>query len=294
MSNKQVAFPKIFIVIFLLSASVQSLAKVVPSKSTDGENREYFYSSIAQKPLTVSPSASTNTSITDNRQTIINNQQENLIATVVSVLSFIVSLTVAYVSTLRRANIKLSLGRNIILFCTPINVSSGSGVILGVGFNLPITFYNWSPKGGTIKKMRMVIGRQNTDDSYDMIWTTFVKIGSSGNFEDENLAQPIPIKGQSSVNKIIRFDWSPDLGGQKFDVQTSNYELRIYAWVRDTEKPDLEYKASFAFKDEHYQKFNNSVAANLSLSIWLSLDENEKPNQLVSKNTIDRLYSKGK
>lgn len=242
---------------------------------------------IVQKPSSLSTPQ-----IIDSSVRTTNAQSVEPISISIAVLSLIVSIVVAYLSNFKRADIKLSFGRNIILFPTYIAVKTGSANLVGVGFNLPITFHNWSPQGGTIQRIRLVLGRQNQDDFYDMTWTTFVRIGSAGNFEDENLAQPIPVGGRSSVNKVVRFDWSPEVGGNQLDLQVSNYELRIYGWTKDSEKPDLEYNTSFAFRDEHHHKFKDNVAAHLTGSIWIPLDENEKPNQLVSRNTISRLYSK--
>jgi len=272
-----------------ISISLHPLTQVFPGSSTLKFVMPSSSTALAQQ--TPSPSSPSNATVS-NTTFVQNTNQASIISTAISLLSLIIALAVAYVSNFRKANIKFSLRRNIIIFSTPVNVSTGNSVAMsGVGFNLPVTFYNWSPQGGTIKRIRMVIGRHNSDDFHDMAWTTFVKIGSAGNFEDENLAQPISVEGQASVNKIIRFDWVPELSGKAFDVRVDNYEMRIYGWTRDTEKPDLDYKTSFTLKDEHYQQFKDSLAASLSLSIWIPLDENEKPNQLVSKNTVDRLYS---
>ncbi|NEQ58695.1 MAG: hypothetical protein F6K53_15340 [Moorea sp. SIO4A1] len=227
-----------------------------------------------------------------NKSTRTNVQSDDPITIIIALFSLLVSIAVAYTSNFRKANLKLSLGRNIIFFPTYITVPTGNKNIVGLGFNLPITFYNWSPQGGTIQRIRLVVGRKDNDNFYDMAWTTFVKIESAGNFQDENLAQPIPVQARSSVNKIVRFDWSPELGGKEFDLQVGNYELRIYGWTQNTQKPDLKYMASFNLKDQHYQQYKDNIAANLTESIWVSLDENEKPNQFVSKHTIGVLYSK--
>jgi hypothetical protein len=125
-----------------------------------------------------------------------------------------------------------------------------------------------------------------------MTWTTFVKLRGDGNFEDEGLAQPIPIPGRASINKIIRFDWSPEIGGSSFDLKAGNYELRIYGWINDLDQADLEYKASFRIGDKHLTEFNKSIANGLSQSIWLSLDESEIPNQKLTESSVSRLYSK--
>lgn len=280
-----------WMILLLLIISAKSLAQ--PSKNTPdtATTRQSHGTSVTQKATTSSPSPSPNIStVKDNSAVQQIKKETDWVATVVSILSFVISCAVAYTSSLRQADIKLCFGRNIILFPISSNSTTNNATIIGVGFNLPITFYNWSPQGGTIQRIRLVVGRHNHDDFYDMTWTTFVKIGSTGNFEDDNLAQAISVKGLSSVNKVIRFDWSNELGGHPFDVQAGNYELRIYGWTKNTAKPSLKYQTSFTLRDEHYQQFKDSVAANLSRSIWVSLDENEKPNQLISKNTVNRLY----
>lgn len=277
--------------ISLLATSIKSVAQTPRDTSDPGSIKQGSGTSTKQAPIS-SPTPSQNIlTLNDPSVTQQKKKETDWFATLVSSLSLGVSGVVAYTSLLRKANIKLCFGRNIIVFPVPkIDVTTSSVTIAGVGFNLPITFYNWSPQGGTIQRIRLVVSKQNHDDFYDMTWTTFVKIGSAG-FEDDNLAQPIAVKGLSSVNQVIRFDWITELGGKPFDVQAGNYELRIYGWTKNTEKPSLEYKNSFTLKEEDCRSLNNSVVANTSRSIWISLNENEKPNQFVSRNTIDRLYS---
>jgi hypothetical protein len=210
------------------------------------------------------------------------------LATIISFLSLGVSAAVAYFSNFRQAKIGLLFSRNIVFFSLP-------GAVAGVGFNIPITFYNWSPQGGTIHRIRLVVSRQGQDDCYDMAWTTFVKIGAGGIIEDADLAQPIPVEGRSSVNKFIRFDWTSEDGGKQFDVQSGKYELDIYTWVSEAEKPNFHKKLSFVLKEEaHLKKYRESVAKNTDIPIWISLNENENPNQVLTKNTVDRLYSSKK
>lgn len=277
----------------LLATSIQSLTQQPTSTLAVGILKKDSGSSTQQVP-TSSPTSSQNILTLNDTNVLQQTKKEtDWVTIIVSILSLAVSSVVAYISILRQADIKLCFGRNIIIFPIFINVPTNNVTDAGIGFNLPLTFYNWSPQGGTIERIRLVVGRQNdNNDFYDMTWTTFVKIGSAGNFEDDNLAQPIPVKGLSSVNKVIRFDWTYEqAGNHKFDVQAGNYELRIYGWTKNTQKPSLKYKTSFTIKDKDYQIYKDSVSASLSRAIWISLDENEKPNQLVSRNTIDRLYS---
>jgi hypothetical protein len=214
-------------------------------------------------------------------------QQINMPTLLISFASLLLSLVIAYFSYFRFAEIRLLAGRNITFF--PSKVKTATGDIVGITFNIPITFYNWSPQGGTVYKIRLAIGRQQQGEYYDMTWTTFVKIGSGGSFEDESLAQPIPLAGKSSINKIIRFDWNPEFTGEKFDVQVGKYDLMIFGWTKNTEKPDLKYVTSFLFKDDHYKKYENSLS-NSSLPIWLSVEDNERANTIITKARIDSFY----
>jgi hypothetical protein len=287
--GKQIKFLRILIVLMLLIVPSQSLAQILQNNQMSEQETINYNSFLAQAKTTPTLLPNRSEAIeTSNRS---GQQIASLTTTmtiIISTLSLIVSLVVAYYSNFRSASIKLLLGRNIVFFFVP-GRSTG-----GVGFNIPITFYNWSPEGGTIYRIRLVIGRQNSDDYYDMAWTTFVKITSESNFADQDLAQPIPIEGRSSVNKIIRFDWSPELGGKPFDIQASKYDIIIYGWTQDAKKPDLKYKVSFSIKKNDHEKYEANIAANQSESIWVSLDENANPNQVASKDSILQLYDKQK
>ncbi len=218
----------------------------------------------------------------------------NLILTaLVSISSLVVSSVVAYTSNLRQADINLCFSRDLIF--SPIfikDVSTGNQIFKGVGFNLPLTFYNWSPQGGTIQRIRLVISKHNHDDKlYDMAWTTFVKITEAGDFVNDNLAQPISVKGHSSINKVIKFDWISDQDDKNsFDVQSGKYQLMIFGWTKNTEKPNLKYETVFNLKEEHYKIFNDSVLNKKNPAIWVVLEENEQQNQLLPRNSIKRLY----
>lgn len=214
--------------------------------------------------------------------------QPDMPSLLISLASLVLSITVAYFSYFRFAEIKLLIGRNITLF--PSKVKTPNGDVLGITFNIPVTFYNWSPQGGTIYKMRLAIGRQQQGEYYDMTWVTFVKIGSSGNFEDEGLAQPISLSGRSSINKIIRFDWNPEFTGEKFDIQVGKFDLMIFAWTKDREKPDLRYSRAFTIRDEQFTKYGSAMSTNLSVPIWLSLDDSERPNTVITQARIDSFY----
>ena len=280
--------------ISLLATSIKSLAQQPTNIPDPAGTIKQGSSTLTKKTPISSPTPSQNVLTLNDTTALLQqtNKETDWITMVVSLLSLLVSSAVAYSSNFRKEHIQLCFGRDIILFPVPkTNLTTSSTTIAGVGFNLPITFYNWSPKGGTIQRIRLVISKQGHDDCYDMTWTTFVKIENS-EFQDENLAQPIAIKGLSSVNKVIRFDWITEIGGRQFQVKTGDYELMIYAWTKDTPVPDLGFKSCFTIKDEDDLNFKNIMAQNKSTSIWIPLKANEKPNRFLSRNDVDTFYPK--
>lgn len=78
---------------------------------------------------------------------------------VISFFSLLVSGTVAYFAWLRNAKLQVLLGSNLNFFNSAAIIPTGDQWG-GVSFVLPITFYNWSPQGGTVQQVRSGISSQ--------------------------------------------------------------------------------------------------------------------------------------
>lgn len=160
----------------------------------------------------------------------------------------------------------------------------------GTTFVLPVTFYNWSPRGGSIYQVRLVIGQENNPQEYfDLAWTSFTRFIDGLTWEDEDVAQPIAIAGKDSVSKFIRFDWSP-LTKEKLNLKQGQYELILYVWLSNSDKPEICEKFSFSFTEETYQEFQKTVANDDSLGIWISIDNSRRINNVMTKSGIEREY----
>lgn len=215
-------------------------------------------------------------------------QQSNVSAILISIASLTLSLVVAYFAYFRVASIKMLVGRNIIFY--PSKVRTANGDILGATFNIPVTFYNWSPQGGTVYRIRLLIGRQGQDEYYDMTCTTFVRMSASGDFEYDDIAQPIPVDGRSSISKVVRFDWNPEFTGNKFDVQVGKYDLMIFVWTKNENRPHLKYSTSFIVKEQDYEEYKKRISLNDFSSVWFSLEDDERPNTIVTKTRVNDFY----
>lgn len=280
--------------ISLLATSIKSVAQTPRNTADPGSIKQGSGSGASTKQAPISSPTGSQNFLTLNDASAVQQakKETDWFATLVSLLSLGISGVVAYTSLLKKQNIKLCFGKDIILF--PIfktDAITSCTTLTGVQFNLPITFYNWSPQGGTIQRIRLVVAKDSHDDFYDMIWTAFVKIGSvSGNFENDSLAQPIPVKGLSSVSKVIQFDWIIELGGRQFELKPGKYKLRIYEWTKNSNHYSTKYESFFTIKDEDFVKFNDHVARNSRESIWIPLNEDQKPNRFLSSNEISSIY----
>lgn len=207
----------------------------------------------------------------------------------ISTFSLIVSLSVAYLAYFQSAKPKLLVGSNLIVFNSFVNTISGM-VWGGITFVLPVTFYNWSPRGGSIYQVRLVIGQENNPQEYfDLAWTSFTKFIDGLTWEDEDVAQPIAVPGKDSVSKFIRFDWSP-LTKEKLHLKQGQYELILFVWLSNSDKPEICEKFSFSLTEEIYQEFQKTVANDESLGIWISIDNSRRINNVMTKAGIEREY----
>ncbi len=207
----------------------------------------------------------------------------------ISTFSLIVSLSVAYLAYFQSAKPKVLVGSNLIVFNSFVNTISGR-IWGGITFVLPVTFYNWSPRGGSIYQVRLVIGQENNPQEYfDLAWTSFTKFIDGLTWEDEDVAQSIAIPGRDSISKFIRFDWSP-LTKEKLNLKKGQYELILFVWLSNSDKPEICEKFSFSITEEIYQEFQKTVANDDSLGIWISIDNSRRINNVMTKSGITREY----
>ncbi|MFB2918917.1 MULTISPECIES: hypothetical protein [Aerosakkonema] len=212
---------------------------------------------------------------------------------VIALASLILSMSVAYFAYFRPAKPKMLIGSNLIILNSYLDIGS-KRLWGGLSFYVPITFYNWSPKGSSIHQVRIIIGRKDDPTKYfDMVWNTFVEVVKGENrWEDVEIARPIALAAHASISKFIRFDWSP-LTGEKIDIQAKEYSLIVLAWVRNTEKPELVFETSFFITEEQSKLYKQTVVDNNVSPILITLGVNQRVNNVMTKDQIKSFYGKG-
>lgn len=214
----------------------------------------------------------------------------NLISIVIAFISLLVSIATAYFAYLKPSRLKMLVGRSLIAANSYVTTESGQQWG-GISFIIPITFHNWSPKGSSIYQVRLVLERQdNPMKNFDIVWSSFIRFMDGGaRWENDTVAHPIAINGQSSVTKFIRFDWSP-LRNERIEVRPGQYNLRFYSWTGDQEKPALKEKISFYLVDQQVELYRKSIDNNLVIPIEILLGESRLPNNVLTRQGIESTY----
>ena len=207
----------------------------------------------------------------------------------ISVLSLIVSCITAYFAYLRPAKLNMLVGRILILTNTYIDRPNGREWG-GVSFILPFTFYNWSSKGSSVYQIKLALERQdNQTTNFVILWSGFIRFVDNGTkLENDTVAHPIPISGQSSISKFIRFDWSP-LRTNRIEIRTGDYNITFYAWTSGeiTKKADLKETISFSITDSDVEFYNKTVEQNLVIPIEILLGQNQPVNSVMTRQDVE-------
>ncbi|NEO52412.1 MAG: hypothetical protein F6K54_04550 [Okeania sp. SIO3B5] len=207
----------------------------------------------------------------------------DIFSIIIAFISLVISILTAYFAYFKPSQVRMLIGKIFIIANTYLETESGKEWG-GLSFILPITFSNWSPKGSSIEQIRFLVERQeNPAKTFDIAWSSFIKFLDGGSrWESDTIAHPLALKAQSSLTKFVRFDWSP-IRGEKIEIREGAYTLRIYAWTKDREKPDLKEKIDFYITKEDESFYQKSVANNLVIPITINLGQSKLPNQVTTR-----------
>lgn len=211
-----------------------------------------------------------------------------------SLLSLLLSAWVAYTAHLGSAQPSLSLGRKLFFYPLP-RFTSNDIVWGGVGFYIPITFFNRGPKGCSIIEVRMVIeSKSDPTRCFDLSWSEFAGISTDDetllrSWQTNRIAQPISLEGHSSVSKTVQFAWDPRTN-ESLDLSRGRYELRILAWTNDSAEADIKVELPFQITKSQENEFKKNQSEQHPLTVEVPLGESKRDNNVVTRDEVRRLY----
>jgi hypothetical protein len=166
----------------------------------------------------------------------------------------------------------------------------------GIGFTvmLPLTFLNKANRAGSVLRAEIAVelrdGRFAVSDWFD--FRAFVE--AENRWATEEAAHALPITGQSSVTKVVRFVWRGPVSDRPF-LERRRVRMFIYAWTNDNRRPslvkDLSVTITAALLDELNSKIDGLVPQSVldirpdakgPLNTTIPFDKFEKQSDLLS------------
>jgi hypothetical protein len=149
----------------------------------------------------------------------------------ISLISLGASLTVAYFSNLKKSKPSALIASQISMYNVPFNAPEGI-IWGGTGILIPMTFFNWSPNGGSILECRITIARaDNSNEIFDIGWSEFSEmLQGERRMGNGGFAQPIALPPKSSLTKTILFVWFPS-NENKLIIYSGQYVMNVLVWT---------------------------------------------------------------
>jgi hypothetical protein len=224
------------------------------------------------------------------RMTLLNETPEisPWISLIISIIGLLSSLLVIYISNLKKSKPKVLIGSDISFFPAPY-VTAKDLEWGATSFYIPMTFFNWSPNGGSIIDCRITLARKDTPNKvYDMAWSEFTEmLQEERRMGYAGFAQPLPLPPNSSITKTVVFTWAPH-SSHPFTVASGAYTLRVMLWTKVTSKPQLRETFEFNISEQDANDYQTNLQNKIPLTIRVSIRETNKPNNILTSSEASK------
>jgi hypothetical protein len=154
-----------------------------------------------------------------------------------------------------------------------------------------MTFFNWSPNGGSIIESRITIARiDNPNEIFDLSWYEFHEmLQSERRMGYQGFAQPIPIPPNSSLTKTVLFVWLP-FNDKRLGMLPGRYSLDALFWTKSSIKPGICQSFEFSVTQKQSDDFNFYLKSKNSSTVDISIREINRQNSILSRDQVKRIY----
>jgi hypothetical protein len=213
-----------------------------------------------------------------------------LLPITISIVSLVVTLVTAYVSNFERSKPSVLVASQISIYNLPFQAPEGI-IWGGTGVLIPMTFFNWSPNGGSIVECRITIAKTgNSNQIFDMRWGEFSEmLQTERRMGYAGFAQPIALPPKSSITKTILFAWyfSND---KNLTIDQGQYALNVLAWTTSSPKPNIRQSFGFSISDEMAQAFAFFLKNQNPSTIDVSIREISRSNSVLTNIQAKQIY----
>jgi len=208
---------------------------------------------------------------------------------VISIISLVVSLVSTYFSTFKKSRPGVLISSQVEIYNAP--AMTAEGTLWGaVGVYIPMTFFNWSPNGGSIVESRIALSRlDNPNEIFDFTWAEFqAMLQTERRMGYEGFAQPIPLSPNSSMSKTVLFIWYP--AEKSLTINPGRYTLDILFWTSQSTAPDIRQTFEFSIADKQAEDFNYYLKNQNPATVAITIRELSRPNSVLTKEQSNKIY----
>ncbi len=212
------------------------------------------------------------------------------VSLVISVLGLSASLLVAYVNNFKKSRPGVLTGSRITIY--PVPYQTPTEVLWGgTAFVIPMTFFNWSPNGGSVIECRLNISAlDKPGEVFDIAWTEFVELShTERRLTTTGFAQPLPLPPKSSLTKTILFVWTP-FNGTPFTVAANRYKLDLLVWTTEGTKASVKQSFGFTIDANAAMHYQASLENKTPFTIDAALRETNRNNATLSQIQATEMY----
>lgn len=215
-------------------------------------------------------------------------------ALIMSFLSFVLSGWIAYRAHLGSAKPGIAIGRSLEFYPLP-RLTPSEPEWGGVGFYVPMTFYNRGARACSIREVRMIIQlKEYPTRCFDIAWTEFAKVSTYPEtlqrfFETKSKAHPIALDGHSSTSETVQFAWDPRTNDD-MDLSSGQYEFTLLVWTDDGDQPIIRETFPFRISGEKEAEFKKNIENRMPLTIDVPIGESRRNNSVLTREQANQLY----
>ena len=206
----------------------------------------------------------------------------DVIPTLFSSVSILVSLYTFYVTQLRRAKLEIVAGPKVTVYYRPESEFC---------IYVPLSFLNSSYQSGVIHHVDLTVIKPGNKREYQMEWAAFARYNAEINrWLLEEVAHAVVVPGRSSIHKLAWFSWRPP-DKASLILEAGEYELKVDIWTGAKPELTITSKHQLAVPAEIVQELEGYITRKEAITVNLRLDSTSEENRLLGQVEKNELLS---
>ncbi len=184
---------------------------------------------------------------------------------VISAIALILSFVTYYLSSMKPADIRVSVGEWMELY----HDQPGGALEIHV----PVVFQNVGARSGVVRSLGLILRDGESKEAIFVKWMGFLKPEekSGGTWLWESNGTPLPVLGHDEVTKMASFYGAEGISG--WIPRPAEYEVYLLAWASESGTPSKKCFVKWTFSEADVaairQNLEKGTASGVTSSTWM-------------------------